>query len=72
MIEMLEEILVRSYACGYLDRLHSITAVPGTYCSITPCRNTVVEVYSQRVPWFNPADFCWRVVFGVAVDFVFL
>ena len=58
LIEMLEKILVRSYTRGYLDRLHFITAVPGTYCSTTPCRNTVVELYSYRVPWSNPADLC--------------
>ena len=69
---MLEKMLLRSYTCGYLDRLHFITAVPGTYCSTTPCRNTVAELYSCRVAWSNPADFCWRVVYGVAVDFVFL
>ena len=45
LIEMLEKILVRSYTCSYLDRAHFITAVPCTYCSTTPCRNTVVELY---------------------------
>ena len=58
VIEMLEKIVVRPYTCCYLDMLHFITTVPGTYCSATPCRNTVVELYSYRVPWSNPADFC--------------
>ena len=46
LIEMLEKVLVRSYTCAYLDRLYFVTAVPGTYCGTTPCRNTVVQLCS--------------------------
>ena len=43
---LLEKVLVRSYTCAYLDRLYFVTAVPGTYCGTTPCRNTVVQLCS--------------------------
>ena len=53
LFEMLEKILVvRTY-------IPVVTlTVPDTYCSTTPCRNTVVELYSYRVPWSNPVDVC--------------